>query len=140
MAVSHADKRVIRLGDPTTHGGKVVSASSPTSVNGIRVARLGDTVSCPRKGHGTTTIVEADPAWGLDGIPVALQGHHTSCGAALISTLTSLGRAYEGSGTPGSAGQSAATPSATGLGKDVDELAARSPGLQNDLAKLDNKT
>ena len=39
-------KHVIRLGDPTTHGGTVVSASSTTIINGIRVARLGDQVTC----------------------------------------------------------------------------------------------
>ena len=85
-------KRVIRLGDPTNHGGKVVSAASNAHIEGLPVARLGDTVICPKKGHGTTTIVEGDPDWLLEGIPVALEGHKTSCGATLISTLPKLGR------------------------------------------------
>ena len=45
------------------------------------------------KGHGVTTIVEGDPTWLIDGIPVALEGHKTSCGASLISTLPAVKRA-----------------------------------------------
>lgn len=85
-------KRVIRLGDKTSHDGKVVSAAPTAKINGKSVARLGDKVSCPKKGHGTETIVEGDPNWLVDGIPVALEGHKTSCGATLISSLPSLGR------------------------------------------------
>lgn len=86
-------KRVIRLGDPTTHGGKVVSATSHHMIYGKPVARLGDQVMCPIPGHGVTTIVEGDPTWLIDGIPVALEGHKTSCGASLISTLPAVKRA-----------------------------------------------
>lgn len=85
-------KRVIRLGDPTTHGGTVVSAVSHSTANNIQIARLGDKVVCPIPGHGVTTIVEGDPNWLIDGIPVALEGHKTSCGASLISTLPTLDR------------------------------------------------
>ncbi|RIX44044.1 MAG: PAAR domain-containing protein [Rhodocyclales bacterium GT-UBC] len=84
--------RVIRLGDPTTHGGVVVSAAPNSEANDIRIARLGDKVTCPIPGHGMVTIVEGDPNWTIDGIPVALEGHKTSCGAALISTLPTLDR------------------------------------------------
>ena len=84
--------RVIRLGDPTSHGGTVVSASPTTIINGKQVARLGDAVTCPRPGHGNVVIVEGDPAWLVDGLPVALEGHKTSCGATLISTLPTLER------------------------------------------------
>lgn len=85
-------KRVIRLGDPTSHGGVVVSASPTTVINGKPVARVGDTVTCPIKGHGTVVIVEGDSSWSVDGRAVALEGHKTSCGASLISTLPSLER------------------------------------------------
>lgn len=85
-------KRVIRLGDPTSHGGKVVSAAGNYDIMGLQVARLGDKVTCPQKGHAVSTIVEGDPNWLIDGIPVALEGHKTSCGASLISTLPNLGR------------------------------------------------
>lgn len=85
-------KRVIRLGDKTSHDGTVVSAAPTAKINGKNVARLGDEVSCPNKGHGTEKIVEGDPSWLVDGIPVALEGHKTSCGATLISSLPTLGR------------------------------------------------
>jgi len=85
-------KRVIRLGDPTSHGGKVLSAAANFSVMGKGIARVGDTVSCPERGHSTSVIVEGDPNWLIDGKAVALEGHKTSCGATLISTLPNLGR------------------------------------------------
>lgn len=83
---------VIRLGDPTTHGGTVVSASPTMIINGKPVARLGDQVTCPLPGHGIVSIVEGDSNWLVDGRSVALEGHKTSCGASLISTLSTLER------------------------------------------------
>ncbi|MBM3115249.1 PAAR domain-containing protein [Jeongeupia naejangsanensis] len=85
-------KKVIRLGDPTSHGGSVVSASPNAKAMGKAIARLGDSVSCPEKGHGSVTIVEGDPNWLIDGKPVALEGHKTSCGAALISTVPNVAK------------------------------------------------
>jgi uncharacterized Zn-binding protein involved in type VI secretion len=86
-------KRVIRLGDPTSHGGSVTSAAENFSIMGIAVARVGDTVSCPRPGHHGCTIAEGDPNWIIEGRAVALESHVTSCGAELMSTLPNLERA-----------------------------------------------
>ncbi|NHQ87712.1 PAAR domain-containing protein [Iodobacter sp. HSC-16F04] len=91
-------KKVIRLGDQTSHGGAVVSAAPKSVFFGKAVARIGDTVTCPINGHGPCTIIEGDPSWNIDGKPVALEGHKISCGAALISSMPQLGRAYEGMG------------------------------------------
>lgn len=78
---------VIRLGDPTSHGGKVVSVSATHfTVGGIAVARVGDLCSCPVKGHDNCTIAEGNSQHVIDGIPVAYEGHKTSCGASLIAT------------------------------------------------------
>jgi uncharacterized Zn-binding protein involved in type VI secretion len=85
-------KRVIRLGDPTSHGGAVTSAAANVSIMDVPVARVGDTCSCPRKGHSGCTIVQGDPDWSIEGRAVALEGHLTSCGAELISTLPNLQR------------------------------------------------
>ena len=85
-------KRVIRLGDPTSHGGTVTSAAANFSVMNGAVARVGDTCSCPRKGHSGCTIAEGDSNWTIEGRAVALEGHLTSCGAELISTLPNLQR------------------------------------------------
>uniref|UniRef100_UPI002243B0A3 PAAR domain-containing protein n=1 Tax=Klebsiella pneumoniae TaxID=573 RepID=UPI002243B0A3 len=46
-------KGFVLLGDKTTHGGAVISASSTMIVNGKPVALVGDKVSCPIPGHGT---------------------------------------------------------------------------------------
>lgn len=85
-------KGVIRLGDMTSHGGKVVAASGTSSVNGIAVARQGDTCICPISGHSPCVIVEGDPLVLVGGIPVAFHGHKTSCGATLISSVLTSGK------------------------------------------------
>ncbi|WP_374259455.1 PAAR domain-containing protein [Zoogloea sp.] len=85
-------KGVIRQGDPTSHGGKVVGASGPGAVMGRAVARRGDACACPQRGHSNCVIAEGDPNVLLDGVPVAFEGHRTSCGATLISTETAAGR------------------------------------------------
>lgn len=111
-------KPVIRLGDPTSHGGYVTSATSGTALFGKQAACLGDAVSCPKPGHSNCTIIEGDPGWCINGRPVALEGHQTSCGAVLISTL---GQVLRGE-TPGAAGGGASQ--AMGLGN----LLASTPG------------
>ncbi|WP_244986158.1 PAAR domain-containing protein [Chromobacterium violaceum] len=108
MVISAVMKPVIRLGDPTDHGGKVVSASSTTTMFGKAVALVGDSVSCPQNGHVNCVIVEGDPSWTVGGKGVALEGHKVSCGATLISTLGQVLRGYESS-----AGASAAAPTPT---------------------------
>ncbi|WP_392564109.1 PAAR domain-containing protein [Orbus wheelerorum] len=84
-------RSVIRLGDSTDHGGQVISASSTMMVKGKGVARVGDKVSCPRKGHGVTAIIEGDSRMKDQGQPIALDGHHAGCGCALISSLSNVG-------------------------------------------------
>lgn len=85
-------KNVIRLGDATSHGGKVIAASPTSSVNGIAVARQGDACVCPVKGHSPCFILEGDPTVLIGGRPVAFQGHKTSCGATLISSAPTSGK------------------------------------------------
>ncbi|AVR97500.1 PAAR domain-containing protein [Pseudoduganella armeniaca] len=83
---------VIRLNDPTSHGGQVVSAAPHSKVLGVAVARKGDRCTCPLPGHGNCTIAEGDPKVLIDGVPVAFDGHRTSCGATLIRTAPGSGR------------------------------------------------
>lgn len=42
-------KGFVLIGDNTTHGGQVISASSSMVVNGKKVALVGDKVSCPKR-------------------------------------------------------------------------------------------
>lgn len=78
----------VRLADSTSHGGKVVAASSHTDFQGKPLALLGDACVCPL--HGATVIVEGSGHWSVMGKPVALHGHKTSCGASLIASLGSV--------------------------------------------------
>jgi len=80
-------KGVIRIGDPTSHGGTVTSATARLNIMGKDVARKGDTCSCPMPGHSGCTIAAGDPNHTIDGVPVAYEGHKTTCGATLISTI-----------------------------------------------------
>ncbi|AJA46103.1 PAAR domain-containing protein [Frischella perrara] len=82
---------VIRLGDSTDHGGKVISASTTMIVKGKGVARVGDLVSCPKKGHGVTAIIEGDSRMKDQGKPIALEGHHAGCGCVLFTSLSNVG-------------------------------------------------
>ncbi|MFN3888240.1 MAG: PAAR domain-containing protein [Aquabacterium sp.] len=77
----------IVLGDVTDHGGTVVQASAMTDTHGRGIARVGDKVTCPRKGHGgTTVIVTGDPTMLIDGMPAARHGDKCACGATLIAS------------------------------------------------------
>lgn len=79
-------KPFIVLGDSTDHGGTVISAAATTGTYGKGIARVGDKVTCPRKGHGGTTVIATgDPTVIIDGQPAARQGDVTACGATLIS-------------------------------------------------------
>jgi uncharacterized Zn-binding protein involved in type VI secretion len=77
----------VRLGDLTSHGGKVISASLTHLINGVGIARIGDTVVCPVAGHGVNAIIEGAPTYLIGGRMVALHGHHSACGCTLISSL-----------------------------------------------------
>ena len=80
-------KAQIVVGDTTSHGGRVVSGSpsSTWSRAEIPIARKGDKVTCPKCEPHIFEIAEGSDG-SLDfGAPVALEGHKTTCGAALIA-------------------------------------------------------
>ena len=78
---------VVRLGDKTTHGGVVTSASPIHTVRGIGIARVGDMVACPLPGHGSNPSVEGCQVVRIGGRMVALHGHKSACGCSLIASL-----------------------------------------------------
>jgi len=77
---------VIVVGDRTSHGGVVITGSPFSDVDGKGMARIGDKVTCPQKGHGVNVIVTGDITNNIDGSPVARHGDKTACGATLISS------------------------------------------------------
>jgi uncharacterized Zn-binding protein involved in type VI secretion len=78
---------VVRLGDQTSHGGAVISASATHTIEGLGIARVGDQVSCPQTGHGVNKIVEGAATYTIGGRQVALHGHRCACGCTLIASL-----------------------------------------------------
>ncbi|MGO4476431.1 PAAR domain-containing protein [Massilia sp. 2TAF26] len=78
---------VIRLGDNTSHGGKVVDvAVKHYTIEGIAVARVGDRCRAQSRGHDGCTIAEGNPNHLVEGVQVAYEGHKTTCGASLVSS------------------------------------------------------
>lgn len=78
---------IVRLGDKTSHGGAVISASATHTISGIGIARVGDEVSCPQHGHGVNAIIEGSATYTIGGRQVALHGHRCACGCTLIASL-----------------------------------------------------
>ncbi|HGV9337297.1 TPA: PAAR domain-containing protein [Raoultella planticola] len=82
-------KNVVVLGDATSHGGKVTSASSSFDISGKNAALLNDTVSCPE--HGTNKIIECDvSAYEENGRGIVLHGCKTQCGASVIASMQDM--------------------------------------------------
>jgi uncharacterized Zn-binding protein involved in type VI secretion len=90
----------IVIGDQTDHGGVVVGASGTTDTHSRRIARVGDQVTCPKKGHGTTVIVSGDPTMIIDGMPAARHGDKCACGATLIASQFVSATADGGAANP----------------------------------------
>jgi uncharacterized Zn-binding protein involved in type VI secretion len=76
---------IIRQGDPTNHGGKVLEGSMVDICHGKPIAYIGHKVSCP-KCKGTYPIVEGVMTTTFYGKGVAVAGMKTACGATLIAT------------------------------------------------------
>ncbi len=75
---------LVCLGDATTHGGKVISASSLMFINGIQVALIGDRISCPE--HGLNRIIEGDSTASEEGVFVVVDNCLCECGCRVISS------------------------------------------------------
>lgn len=106
----------IVMGDPTSSGGRVITASNRTDIEGKGVARVGDKATCPQKHQGVFSIVEGDSTIIIDGQPVALDGCALACGCRVMSSqqlrvYVSNAPAAGGTASPNNAGtQSAAVP------------------------------
>jgi len=82
---------VIRVGDPTSHGGKVISTSAKhICISGKPVVLIGDKCMCPMTGHQNCVIVSGNSNHIVNGKAVAYEGDKTSCGATLISTVATF--------------------------------------------------
>lgn len=75
----------IIVGDTTTHGGVVLSGSTTSFWYGTAIARMGDRVYCPKCKPHFFEIAEGLSNCTDHGMPMAGEGHLTTCGAALIA-------------------------------------------------------
>ncbi len=76
------------LGDTSTHGGTIVTASSKMYVQDKKVARVTDILDCPIHGH--SEILDGSPRFRCADQSVARSGSHTACGAIIIGSGTVL--------------------------------------------------
>jgi uncharacterized Zn-binding protein involved in type VI secretion len=79
------NKEIIRQGDSTSHGGKVLEGSLTDICFDKPIAYLGHQTYCPLC-KGNFPIVEGAMTTSFYGYGVALAGMRTACGAALIPT------------------------------------------------------
>lgn len=121
---------IIRMGDPTSHGGKVVEGSHADICHGKPIAYMGHRTFCPQC-KGYFPIIDGAPTTMFYGNGVALAGMKTACGAVLIATqftdIVELGSGSGGSDTV-SENRSQPVPVATSSGK------SRSPSPLADTA------
>lgn len=115
-------RKWIVLGDSTSGGGKVVTASQFTFIDNKGVARVGDKATCPLH-KGVFPIVDGDPTHSVDGASLALHGSKLACGCTVLATQQQRLHSEHDSGGTQPLGSSTAAP-----GKQD-----RAPGLQSSL-------
>jgi uncharacterized Zn-binding protein involved in type VI secretion len=90
--MKHEGRGVIRIGDKTSHGGQVISASSGTVVMGKLAALDGDMSVCPQC-KGKFALKPDGGGAKHEGKSYAYHDDLTECGARLISSLSPSGGA-----------------------------------------------
>ena len=80
-------KKIICKGDKTDHGGTVIEGISTYLIQGREASGKGHMVECPLC-KGSFPIIEGSENMKVQGIPIALEGMKTSCGAILIASQT----------------------------------------------------
>ena len=74
---------IVRLNDPSDHGGKMVSASGTFTTDKIKTCLDQDQHSCPIPGHGTTPVTAAGYTLTCNGTKVLHVGDKAGCGATI---------------------------------------------------------
>ena len=83
-------KAQIIVGDRTTHEGIVLSGSRTSNWHEIPIARKGDAVWCPTCIPHVFEIAEGLENCKDQELPMATEGHRTTCGAMLIAQTSSI--------------------------------------------------
>lgn len=88
---------IIRMGDPTSHGGRVIEGSAADICHGKPISSIGHQTYCPRC-KGNFPIIEGVGTTTFYGRGVALAGMKTACGAILMATQFTDTVEYGGNG------------------------------------------
>ncbi|WP_411849709.1 PAAR domain-containing protein [Stenotrophomonas sp. LGBM10] len=107
---------LIVVGDTTTSGGRVITGSPFTDIEGKPVARINDYATCPVHG-GAFAIVSGDATLIIDGQPVAREGDRLACGCSLIAGQQHLVYVDDGPAVPAAATAAAKAPASTAPAK-----------------------
>lgn len=127
---------IIRLGDPTSHGGKVLEGSPTDICFDKPIAFIGHKTYCPAC-KGTFPIIEGVQTTTFYGKGVALAGMKTACGATLIATQFNDTVEYGGGGgsaQPNNSNSKAAAPAT------VPPALAAASGMANSAPLTDPHT
>ncbi|WP_081628557.1 PAAR domain-containing protein [Novispirillum itersonii] len=73
---------VATIGSTGGHGG-IITTGGKTTAGGKKVARVGDTYSCPI--HGAQTVTTGSSVFSDTGAQVAFVGCFTSCGDVILT-------------------------------------------------------
>ena len=77
-------KAIVRLGDPSDHGGTMITAGGSFRVDGITVCVDQDMHQCPIKGHGVTPVTSTTAITKTNGKGILRVGDRAGCGAVII--------------------------------------------------------
>jgi len=115
----------IVVGDATASGGRVITGSSFTDIDGKPVARVTDRATCPSH-RGVFPIIDGDSTIIIDGQPVALHGSSLACGCKVLAVQQS--RAFVDVDASGASAASRAAQAA-GLHEAIDTSANYDEGF-----------
>jgi uncharacterized Zn-binding protein involved in type VI secretion len=78
-------RKVACLGDPSDHGGTLVSTNQDDrlTAGGVAVCANGCLHSCPISGHGTTPVTAVTVKSKVNGKLIVTEGAVASCGAVI---------------------------------------------------------
>jgi uncharacterized Zn-binding protein involved in type VI secretion len=74
---------IARLGDTSTHGGQIVTASPNVRCDGLQVGRNGDFLQCPA--HGLQPVTSISNGKRVNGQLILTVGAVAACGAVISS-------------------------------------------------------
>jgi uncharacterized Zn-binding protein involved in type VI secretion len=77
---------VIRIGDPGSHGGQMVSGTAGMKADGLEVCCVGDLYACGNPRHGTNPLTQGSATTRVNGKALGrINEDRTACGATITA-------------------------------------------------------